>query len=99
MELVECLKEELLELNFNLKMLKVTCDRNVPLRVMRGRLEAICSGEGTGKGRTLRCEVLGFDNHYYTLFIKKNDKLHSIRTKGGPAVKKSPKLPKSATLA
>jgi hypothetical protein len=41
----------------------------------------------------LRSEVVGFDNRFYTIYIKKNDKLYSNRGKGGGmAVKRSPKL-------
>lgn len=51
----------------------------------------------------LRSDVVGFDNRFYTIYIKKNDKLHSTRGKGGGmAIKKSPKLellPKMQTLA
>lgn len=103
LELVESLKEELFVINFNLKMLKVSCDRNVPLLILKQKVEEICSAEfSTGKGRVLRCDVVGFDNKFYTIYIKKNDKLHSNRTKGGGmAVKKSPKFemfPKMATM-
>lgn len=72
-------------------MLKVSCDRNVPLLVLKQKVEEITSVEHMTKGRMLRCDVVGFDNRYYTIFIKKNDKLHSNRNKG-MAVKKSPKL-------
>ena len=45
----------------------------------------------------LRCDVVGFDNRFYTIFIKKNDKTHSHRSKG-MAVKKSPKLEVPKTM-
>lgn len=43
LELIEGLKEELFVINFSLKMLKVTCDRNVPQLVLKQRVEEICS--------------------------------------------------------
>jgi len=35
LELIECLKEELFVINFSLKMLKISCDRYVPLEVLK----------------------------------------------------------------
>lgn len=67
-------------------MLKLSCDRSMPLRQFKDAIEFACSG----KGKSLRCEIIGFDNKYFTVYIKKNDKTHSTRTKGG-AVKRSPK--------
>lgn len=43
LELIEGLKEELFVINFSLKMLKVTCDRNMPLLVLKQKVEEICS--------------------------------------------------------
>jgi hypothetical protein len=40
----------------------------------------------------LRCDVVGFDNKYSTVYLKKKDKGHSNRVKGGAVNKKSPKL-------
>jgi hypothetical protein len=39
LDLIECLKEELFVINFNLKMLKISCDRYVPLLVLKSRIE------------------------------------------------------------
>jgi hypothetical protein len=87
-ELIDCLKE-LFE--FSLKMLKISCDRNMPLKAIKDAVNAVCSAHSP-KGRVLRSDVVGFDNHYYTVYLKKNDKGHSNRAKGGAVAKRSPKL-------
>lgn len=54
-------------------------------------MEIVCSTNLT-KGRSLRCDITAFDNRNFTVYIKKNDKGHTNRSKGGPAAKRSPKL-------
>lgn len=97
-ELIDCLKE-LFE--FSLKMLKISCDRTMPLKSFKDALEQVCSAHSP-KGKLLRAEVVGFDNHYFTAYLKKNDKGFSNRAKGGAAAKRSPKLeflPKAQTMS
>jgi hypothetical protein len=72
-------------------MLKISCDRNMPLKAFKDALELVCSAHSS-KGRLLRADVVGFDNHYFTVYLKKNDKGHSTRGKGGAVAKRSPKL-------
>jgi hypothetical protein len=45
----------------------------------------------------LRSDVVGFDNKFYTVYIKKNDKNYSNRTKQHG--KKPNLLPKMATMS
>ena len=40
----------------------------------------------------LRTDIVGFDNKYYTIYIKKNDKSYSNRGKVGMGVKKMNKI-------
>ena len=49
----------------------------------------------------LRTDIVGFDNKFYTIYIKKNDKSYSHRNKGGMAIKKANKieLPKMNTMS
>ena len=78
-------------------MLKISCDRYVPLAVLKSQVEEICFETTSGKGKMLRSDVVGFDNKFYTVYIKKNDKSYSHR-----AVKTSKKpnlLPKMATMS
>lgn len=63
----------------------------MPLKQFRDAVEIVCSTNLT-KGRSLRCDITGFDNRNFTVYIKKNDKGHTNRSKGGPAAKRSPKL-------
>lgn len=87
-ELIDCLKE-LFE--FGLKMLKISCDRNMPLSTFKTAVDQVCSAHSP-KGRLIRSDVVGFDNRYFTVYLKKNDKGHSTRGKGGAVAKRSPKL-------
>jgi hypothetical protein len=96
-DLVESLKE-LFE--FDLKVLKISCDRNMPLRLFKDAVEIACHAT-TAKGKALRADVIGFDNRFFTVYLKKNEKGHSTRIKGGPAAKRSVKLeviPKAQTM-
>lgn len=85
LELIECLKE-LFE--FSLKMFKVTCDRNMPLDIFRSVVEDQCIFKGASKGKGLRCDIVGFDNRYFNVYVKKKDKGHSTRVKGNSTNKK-----------
>lgn len=87
-KLIDCIKE-LFE--FSLKMLKISCDRNMPLKAFKDAVDHVCSAQSP-KGKVLRSDVIGFDNHYFTVYLKKNDKGHSTRAKGGAVGKRSPKL-------
>jgi len=60
-------------------------------------VERICFETTSGKGKMLRSDVVGFDNKFYTVYIKKNDKNYSNRaTKNS---KKPNLLPKMATMS
>ena len=97
LELIEGLKEDMFVINFNLKMLKVSCDRYVPLLVLKNKVEDICYESSSGRSKMLRSDVVGFDNKYYTIYIKKNDKSYSTRLKGGGGIRK-PMLAKMSTM-
>ena len=39
LDLIECLKQQLFVINFSLKMLKISCDRYVPILILKNKLE------------------------------------------------------------
>lgn len=99
LELIDCLKEELFVLNFSLKMLKISCDRYQPILLLKHRVEEICYESNSGNNRKLRTDIVGFDNKYYTIYIKKNDKPNTNRNRGTVALKKPNLLPKMNTMS
>jgi hypothetical protein len=90
-KLIHCLKG-LFDFSNNLKILKISCDRSMPLQAFRNALDSHTPNTShSPNARLIRSEVVGFDNHNYTIFLKKNER-HTTRGKGGAVAKKSPKL-------
>jgi len=70
-------------------MLKISCDRNLPLSIFKNTVEQQCISKHTSKDKVLRCDVVGFDNRCFTVYIKKKEKAYTNRVRGGPATKKN----------
>lgn len=71
---------------FKLKILKVSVNRVVNLKGLKEKIEAICLEKGVKK---IICDVIGFDNAYFMIYLKKKPKTFTRGgSKGSTSVRK-----------
>ena len=81
-EFIKSLKE-LFE--FKLKILKVSVNRHINFKLLKEKVESFCIEKGVKK---IICDVIGFDNSYFMIYLKKKPKAFARGSKGSTSVRK-----------
>ena len=69
--------------------MKITCNRNMPLKIFKEIIQDECINKSLNKSTILRCDVVGYDNNCFMIYLKKKDKAHTNRIKMGASSKKA----------